>query len=136
MNCDTDGASAADSLDNRTTFNQVFENQTFESLSGTFIHCTFRNCTFKRVSGLSLIDCSLWGSRLISDKFEDFLGFSITMQCKSVDELELSETAFDSVLLLLLKTSGNTEKRRKILSEVLGKDKVRNYLKRFSTLER
>jgi hypothetical protein len=74
------------------------------------------------------------GSKLLTDKIEDALGLTATLDCHSFDNVELSPLLFDLFLVLLLKTKGNETKRRKLI-QVIGEDRVRQLLSQLSEIE-
>jgi hypothetical protein len=57
------------------------------------------------------------------------------LDCHSFSGAQLSEDTFDAILLLLAKTAGNTEKRRKIIDDVIGPQRSYELLKQLKTLE-
>ena len=93
------------------------------------------NCKFKDVRGAVLKDCKLQHSAFVTDSLEDLLGLTVTLDCGSFANVELSELVFDAMVMLLIKTKGNTEKRRKLI-EVLGEDRVRELLTALRNLEK
>jgi hypothetical protein len=92
------------------------------------------NCKFDNLRGRTFKNCDLNRSEFLTDRIEDLLGFTITLDCHSFGNVTLSETIFDAILLLLYKTRGNDSKRRKLL-EIIGKEKVEALLKQLGTLE-
>jgi len=115
-------------------FRQTFIDKDLTSLSKFYYNCLFFNCHFKDLSGVTLKGCELNCSRIDPDKVSDLLDFTVTLSCKSFNNVLLNELAFDTFLLLLCKTAGNAEKRRKLL-EIVGKDRAREILKELETLE-
>lgn len=95
---------------------------------------TFFNCTFRKLNGLTLEECDLNRSQFLTDTIEDSLGFTATINCHTFGNVELSPFLFDLLLCLLLKTKGNTEKRRMLL-EVIGKDRAYELLSKMKDLE-
>lgn len=95
----------------------------------------FYNCTFKDVRGAVLKDCNLRHSRFVTDKPEEAIGLTFTMECGTFEDVELSPTLFDMAILMLLKSKGNHEKRQKLL-EVLGRDRVIELLRQLKQVER
>jgi hypothetical protein len=94
----------------------------------------FFNCDFNDLRGVTLKDCDLNGSRFHTDKVQDALGFTMTLDCKSFDNVEYSPFLFDLLLVLMMKTKGNDSKRRKLL-QVLGEDRAREILTQLKGLE-
>lgn len=104
-------------------------------LKGTHRNELFYNCTFKDLNGLDLIDCDLNQSKFVTDKLEDMLNFSVTLNCMSFGGVELSELIFDTILILLMKTKGNTQKRQALIN-VVGRERAKELLAAMSRLER
>jgi hypothetical protein len=94
----------------------------------------FFNCTFNNLNGLSLIDCDLNRSAFTTDKVEDALGFTLTLGCRSFQDVTFSELLFDLMLCLLIKSKGNTEKRKQLIN-LMGRSKVATLLKTLERLE-
>ncbi len=94
----------------------------------------FFNCTFRDVRGATLKRCNLHHSKFLTDRIEDALGFTVTLDCNSFQDVELSPLLFDLLLCLLLKTKGNTEKRRKLL-DVIGRDNAHKILSEMARIE-
>lgn len=92
-------------------------------LSGMHDSELFFNCSFKDLRGLTLRNCVLNRSRFLTDTVEQAMGFTLTLDCASFANVEYSEVLFDLLLMLIIKTKGNTEKRRKLI-EVLGRERV------------
>lgn len=91
---------------------------------GEHVNELFHNCTFKNVRGAVLKDCNLRHSKFVTDKLEDALGFTLTLgDCGSFEDVEYSPLLFDLLVVMMLKSKGNEEKRKKLL-EVIGKDRV------------
>lgn len=88
----------------------------------------------QNLAGATLKDCVLRGTRLDITKAADVLNFTVTLNCHSFNNVELSDYLFDLYLVLLLKTKGNTEKRRKLI-DIIGKDRVYSILKELEQLE-
>lgn len=94
----------------------------------------FHGCTFKKLAGATLKDCDLFHSRFVTERVEDALGLTLTLDCNSFDEVEYSPLLFDLMLVLLMKTKGNNEKRRKLF-DLLGKERVRELLHKLGQVE-
>jgi len=92
------------------------------------------NCKFRDLRGKSFINCDLNHSEFLTDRVEDLLNFSLTLNCHSFRNVVLSETIFDLLLLLLFITKGNDSKRKKLLS-VVGADRARKLLRQLEDLE-
>lgn len=94
----------------------------------------FFNCTFKNVRGATFKNCDLNGSKFLTDKLEDALGLTMTFDCHSVDNVEFSPLMFDLLLVLLLKSKGNNEKRKQLI-DIIGKERLYELLTAMKTLE-
>jgi hypothetical protein len=95
----------------------------------------FFNCELKDLRGVTLKNCVLTNSRVLTDRVEDALGLTVTLDCHTFEDLELSPLMFDLLLVLLLKTKGNEEKRRKLV-EVIGRRRVVELLGELKQVER
>lgn len=84
---------------------------------------------------VTLRNCTLAQSTFLTDKIEDALGFTVTLDCMTFDDLELSPLMFDLLMVLLIKTKGNTEKRRRLI-DVLGHERLHEILKAMRQLEK
>jgi hypothetical protein len=115
-------------------WNAVYYQKTFDSLSGEHSNELFSECVFDQVNNLTLKNCVLAGSEVVTDRIEDALGLTVTLDCNTFNKVKLSELMFDMMLILLFKTSGNTEKRLKLL-DVVGKDRAKQLLDAFKTIE-
>jgi hypothetical protein len=109
-------------------------NENCESISGTFEDEVFFECTFKKLNGLTLKDCDLNRSKFTTDDIRDALNFTMTLNCHSFDKVEYSPLLFDLMLCLIIKTKGNTEKRKKLI-EIVGEERLREILVALSSLE-
>lgn len=103
-------------------------------LSGRHVDNVFYNCTFRKLGGLTLEHCDLNRSKFATDKVEDALNFTVTLNCLSFANVEISPLLFDLILCLLLKSSGNTEKRRQLI-EVIGRQRTAELLQILKGLE-
>ena len=92
------------------------------------------NCKFDNLRGRTFKNCDLNHSEFLTDKLEDLLDFTLTLNCGSFENVRLSEMVFDVLLLLIYKTKGNDSKRRKLLN-VIGKEKAEALLKQLALLE-
>jgi hypothetical protein len=92
------------------------------------------NCELHSVRGLTLKNCDLNRTRLLVEDMQKALDFTVTLDCKSFNNVELSPLLFDLLLILLLKTKGNTDKRNKIIT-LLGKERISELLKQMEGLE-
>jgi hypothetical protein len=98
-------------------------------LSGYYDNVLFYNCTIDAVKNAHLHNCVLTGSTFPGQSLADFQGLTLTLDCHSFYNVELSEAALDYILMLLVKTRGNNEKREKIIEAIGGKAKVIALLK-------
>jgi hypothetical protein len=104
-------------------------------LRGRFFNALFYDCTFSRCDGLELSNCVLEHSKLTATEPQDILGVSLTLNCHSFSNLELSPEAFDLLMLVICKSKGNHEKRRAIIEHVVGKERAIELLRKMRTLE-
>jgi hypothetical protein len=105
-----------------------------QDLTGHFKGAVFYNCLFKKLNGLLLEGCDLNQSKFLTDEIKDALGFTVTLNCHSFENVEISPLLFDLMLLLLCKSKGNTEKRQKLL-DIIGHDRAYELLKQLKTLD-
>jgi len=117
-------------------FNDSHIKETFTTLTGNKENELFHGCTFDKVAGLTLKDCVLTDSKFVTKGVENALGFTVTLDCHSFTNVELSDDLFDLLLLLLCKGKGNTDKRRKLLFDVIGKERAAELLDQMKHLER
>jgi hypothetical protein len=103
-------------------------------LRGRFFNALFYDCIFSRCDGLELSNCVLEHTKLTATEPEDILGVTLTLNCHTFKNLELSPDAFDLLLLLICKMKGNTEKRRAI-TDIVGRERTIELLRRMRTLE-
>lgn len=94
----------------------------------------FFNCTLKDLRNTTLKNCNMQHSRVLTDDPKDALGLTVTLDCKTFQDVELSPMVFDLLLVLLLKTKGNLERRKKLL-DLVGKDRVKEILLKLGKLE-
>lgn len=87
----------------------------------------FFNCQLKNLRGVTLKNCKMQHSSVKSDTLEELLGLTVTLDCGTFANVEISELMFDLMLMLLIKTKGNTAKRRKLI-DLLGESRVRELL--------
>lgn len=94
-----------------------------ETLKGHFVNEIFYDCTFKDLQNLTLDRCVLNKCRFLTDTIEEARGFTLTLNCNSFRNVEFSPLLFDLFLCMALKSSGNEEKRRKLI-DVVGRERV------------
>lgn len=116
-------------------FSEVHIDEDLRGVTGTFENALFFNCTFGSLKDLKFINCVLDRSHFTETDPAQMLGFTVTLDCHSFSGVELSPEAFDLILMLLVKTSGNTEKRRAIIEKVVGHDASFKYLSKLKNLE-
>lgn len=109
--------------------------QNCEDVVGEHENELFFNCVFKHLNGLTLKGCDLNRSRFDTDNIRDALDFTLTLNCNSFTNVQYSELLFDLMLLLLTKTKGNDEKRKKLI-DVVGRERADKLLRILRTLER
>jgi hypothetical protein len=110
--------------------------EVFEEVPAPKRNVEFYDCTFKKLSGAVLENCSLSGCKFAMTKPEDIIGLTVTMDCFSFSNVELSPEVFDLLLLLICKSKGNTEKRKAIIKDIVGHDKAIELLRTLEHLER
>jgi hypothetical protein len=88
----------------------------------------FRECVITKCSGATLINCCLTDSKFDITNIEEMLGFTMTLDCASFANVELSEQVFDYLTLLLIRSKGNTNKRLKLIDALGGKRRVSDLL--------
>jgi len=103
-------------------------------LLGEFTNTLFYNCIFDNLTDVKLIRCELNRSKIKTNTLENCRNVSVTLDCKTFANVELSEFLFDYILLLLAKSKGNDTKRRKLL-EIVGKEKARQLLEAIKDLD-
>jgi hypothetical protein len=105
-----------------------------EDLTGHHKGAVFYNCLFKKLNGLVLEGCDLNRSQFLTDNISDALGFTLTLNCHSFDNVEFSPLLFDLFLCLILKSKGNVEKRKRLL-DVIGHERASHLLTLLKDLE-
>lgn len=119
----------------KRNYSEEFYNKDCRLLKGRYVNTLFYNCLFDDLRGLELIDCVLDGSRFITDTPQKMLGFSVTLNCHSFQNVELSPQVMNTLLLVLCKSKGNENARRTIINDVVGKATSAQILRKLSTLE-
>lgn len=79
-------------------------------------------------------NCVLTESKVTAKGIDKLLGLTVTLDCNTFGDVELSEDMFDLLLLLLCKGKGNNEKRAKLLA-LVGEDRAYSLLKQMAYLE-
>jgi hypothetical protein len=115
---------------------ETYSHQTFTEVPPDAEGAIFYDCTFLKLNGGSLKNCVLHSSTFAMTKPEDIIGLTVTMDCNSFKELELSPEVFDLLLLLMCRTKGNNAKRMAIIENVVGHDRAVKLLRNTEDLER
>ena len=115
-------------------FDEVHIDDDCTEFTGEHKNKLFYNCTFDNLNNLTLQNCDLNGSQFLTDDIRKALGFTVTMNCLSFSNVKLSPLLFDLLLLMLMKTTGNDDKREK-LKDVVGRSKAEYLLSILKTLE-
>jgi hypothetical protein len=116
-------------------FSESHIDEDLSELTGFHEGALFYNCKFRNLRGLTLKDCVLSQSSFTTDKLEEAMGFTFTVgNCNTFRDVEYSEYLFDLLLIMMIQTAGNTEKRKKLI-DVVGRKKVYETLRQFKTLD-
>jgi hypothetical protein len=99
-------------------FNEVHIGEDCSTLSGEHNNGLFHDCTFNKLNGLTLKNCDLNCSRFTTSSIKDALDFTLTLNCHSFNDVELSPLLFDLLLVLMSTSRGNNEKRRQLVAVV------------------
>lgn len=99
-------------------FNEQHIDLDCSDLSGEHKNELFYNCVFNRLKGLTLKGCFLNGSRFVTARMRDALGFTLTLDCNSFRNVEYSPTLFNLLLCLITMTKGNDSKRQAVAAIV------------------
>lgn len=83
----------------------------------------FYECKFRKLNKLTLKDCDLNQSEILTEKIEDAKDFTVTLNCFSFNGVKLTSFIFDLLLALLITTRGN-DKKREMLYEVIGRNRA------------
>ena len=103
-------------------------------LFGRYEHSLLFNCNIRTLENVQLLNCDLNHSKLDIHEIEKLKNYSCTMNCGLFENVEYSELCFDLILMLLLKTKGNDQKRKAIF-RILGADRVRDLSKEMEKIE-
>lgn len=103
---------------------------------GVYEDTVFFNCVFRNLRGVTFRNCIMNQSKVITENIREVQGLTVTLDCRTFENVELSETVFDLMLLMLVKGKGNTEKRKKLIEVLGGKKRVAEMLSLLSELER
>lgn len=117
-------------------FKEKHIDEVFEGVPSPKKNVEFYGCTFKNLAGAVLQNCSLMGCKFAMTEPEAIIGLTVTMDCFSFGGVELSPEVFDLLLLLMCKSKGNTEKRKKIIEDIVGHDRAVEMLRKLEHLER
>lgn len=115
-------------------WNEVHIREDCTSIKGKHDNGLFFGCKFDDLRGVSLTNCDLSTSQFVTDDIRKAMNFTMTLNCHSFRDIELSEELFDLYLALLLTTKGNDEKRDK-LADVIGRRKAERLLSLLKRLE-
>lgn len=116
-------------------YSEVHIDQDRSDLTGCHENALFWNCKFRDLRGLTLKNCVLTKSEFTTDKLQEALGFTFTVgDCMSFKDVKYSELLFDLLLVMMIQTKGNTEKRRQLI-DVVGSDNVLELLRQFKSLD-
>lgn len=88
----------------------------------------FRGCVITKCAGATLLSCCLTDSKFAIDKVEDMLDFTMGLDCAHFSDVEFSEKVFDYLVLLLVRSKGNTKKRLALIEALGGKKQVSRLL--------
>lgn len=110
-------------------WNEYYYRQTLELEPRLYERVLFRECVITKCKGARLINCVLAESKFAINRIEDMQGCSLTLDCGTFSNVELSEAAFDYITLLLVRGKGNTEKRLKLIEALGGKQEVQRLLR-------
>lgn len=108
---------------------EYYYRQTLELEPRAYENVLFRECTITKCRGARLINCCLAESKFAIQRIEDMQGCTVTLDCDTFANLELSEAAFNYFALLLVRTKGNTSKRLSIIDALGGKPEVSRLLR-------
>lgn len=133
MNSTTDTAQEASKP--LREYSEVHIDQDRSDLTGCHENALFWNCKFRDLRGLTLKNCVLTKSEFTTDKLQEALGFTFTVgDCMSFKDVKYSELLFDLLLVMMIQTKGNTDKRRQLI-DVVGSDNVLELLRQFKHLD-
>lgn len=103
-------------------------------LYGRYENTLIFNCSIHNLENVQLLNCDLNYSKLLIDNIINLRNFSCTMNCGTFENVELSPLIFDLILMLLIKSRGN-EQRRKRLFRMLGVERIRDLGQQMDKLE-
>lgn len=140
MTCSTDAFAAEEQVsssrkESLRKFSEIHIGEDCKEISGHKQNALFHECEFEKVNGLVLEQCVLARSSFDPKAISDMLDLTVTLNCFTFKDLKLNELAFDTMLLLLTFTSGNDEKRNKLV-EVIGKRRYIELLRMAARLEK
>jgi hypothetical protein len=103
-------------------FSEVHIDQNLEqSVAGKeFSNALLFNCSFKNLRGLVLKNCDLNQSEFKTESIREAMGFTMTLDCNSFNDVRFSPLLVKLLLTLLYTTKGNDEMREK-LPDVIGR---------------
>lgn len=100
------------------TFSAVKIGEDCKTLTGHHENELLFECEFEKLTGLTLRNCDLNRSRFTTKYIRDALGLTVTLDCHSFQNVELSPLLFDLMLALLTKTTGNDHKREQLIGVI------------------
>lgn len=120
---------------NLRNYTETHMGETLPDVRGRrFVNALLSDCTFRKVAGAQFINSVLAGSKLDADDIRDFLGTTMTLDCFTFENLELSPPAFDAILFLLTMTRANDASRAK-LEQVIDPHRLRLFRRLFPDTE-
>jgi hypothetical protein len=136
MGSSTSTTIASDRESAARVYSEKHYDEALPRLSGHHENGLFFNCQFDDIRGLTLKDCVLTRSEFVTDTVAKAIGFTMSVgDCNTFADVKYSELLFDLLLCQMIKTKGNTEKRRKLV-ELLGRDRVHQLLSELERLNR
>jgi hypothetical protein len=108
--------------------------QDCRELTGHHKDALFFGCEFDKVAGLVLENCDLNKSRFLTTEIKDALKFTLTLNCHSFKGVEYSPLLFDLLVVLMLMSRGNDEKRQRLV-QVIGRERIVEILRQIKYLE-
>jgi hypothetical protein len=99
-------------------WSEIHIDEDCRNMTGSRKDGLFFKCVFNKLNGLTLKNCDLNGSKFVTSSIRDALGFTVTLNCLSFRGVTLSELVFDLILSLLCMTTGNDDKRSKLIAVI------------------
>lgn len=117
-------------LDSLRSYSETHIDEHIPVLTGYHDNALFYNCTIDAVKDVQLHNCVMTSSKFQPQNLSDMQGLTLTLDCYSFAQVELNEDAFDYMVMLLIKTSGNTAKREKLIEAIGGKARLMQLLQK------